>query len=458
MNLKSNKNKKSNPIIKFIDYLKEMGEGPFVLLAWLCIFYGLVVARFIMHRFGMDEGIIRETIQIVIACIPVILFFIFRKKFPKKNYVPFFILLAGVIILIIVTVIFNPAVRPFLFRTGYGLDRVLRPDAAIYAFLFFSLVDKPEHTLSTLRIYSYLESLYLLVIEFMPAFIRGYWEEIGPNGETLQLSYSLTIGYAVLFPTVVFMYFAFRENRKADFFMAVLGVYMIFTQGNRGALVLSVGYMILMLISDIKEIKNIEDIKAVLGKKLVKFILFMCTLLVLMFAVKGVKMLTTSGTDVSAEKVEEDNRNLQMFKDGSFTDDNGRKAIWEASYAGIKEHHFLGGGFFADRPYVAPVHAVGHSHNLIVEFMADFGILGLVMCIILALVSIRMVFFTKERDWRELFMIMFCTSCQLLISRSFWYIFNFWATLAIVYKYYSIHGSLIVNKIIEHKNERSKRG
>ena len=50
-----------------------------------------------------------------------------------------------------------------------------------------------------------------------------------------------------------------------------------------------------------------------------------------------------------------------------------------------------------------------------------------------------MIFKCSDNQWREIFIIYFSLSCQLMISMSFWYVPEFWATLAIGYTYFKIY-------------------
>ena len=52
--------------------------------------------------------------------------------------------------------------------------------------------------------------------------------------------------------------------------------------------------------------------------------------------------------------------------------------------------------------------------------------------------SIYMILSCKDRLWRELFIVFFSISCQLLLSFSFWYIADFWAAMAIGHKYFKL--------------------
>lgn len=130
-----------------------------------------------------------------------------------------------------------------------------------------------------------------------------------------------------------------------------------------------------------------------------------------------------------------ESRTLEMIGKGEISSDSGRSMIWEAVWKAIKEGGIFGYGAFGDRPFVYPIHYVGYSHNIFLELICSFGIVGVILSIILVFASLRMILFCKDNKYKELFIIFFSISLQLLISMSLWYVWEFWAAIAIVYKY-----------------------
>ena len=124
-----------------------------------------------------------------------------------------------------------------------------------------------------------------------------------------------------------------------------------------------------------------------------------------------------------------------MILEGSITDENGREIIWQTVIAAIKKGNILGYGVYGDRPFVFPVHYVGYSHNLFLELIVSFGAVGVLIILWIIGDAVYMFFFCRDRDWRELYMIFFAISCQLMLSLSFWYVWEFWAAVAIAFRY-----------------------
>ena len=427
--------------------IDSISIGSKLLIMWLFTVFFLSVAKFILHRFGIDDGMTRQMVLFAIGTVPLIGFFINIKKLDKRNYKPFFIMLAVIIAAIGITALLNSDVRPFLVRSGYGLDRVLIPNCALYAFLFFSVVDDPESILKDLRLFAWVDFVFLVLVELRPALIDGYWSSIAPSGEMMKFSYSLSFGYDMLIPVCIFAYFVVREKKWIDFIPGIIGYYFVITQGNRGAFGVSLVFVALMGISSIIDAKSSKDKINVVIKIVIIYALISVFLLLL--------VPKLSSLFYSSDGVEQSIRTVEMAKKGNFTESNGRLDIWALVIDSIKDGGIFGYGFFGDRPTVVKYHYVGFSHNLFLELIASFGIIGAIISVVVIFEAIRMIFFCKEKKWRELFIITFICSCQLMISMSLWYVWPFWATLAIIYKYSCASNTGIIAKINDKKSSRT---
>ena len=428
-----------------------------LLILWLFLVFFIAVANFVMHRFGLDEGFLRESIVFVISCVPLTLFFVNIKKIDKEDYRDFFILMAIVLAVIGITAWLNPAVRPFLVRPQYGLERVLIPNCAIYGFLFFSLLNDPKEILRDLRIFALVDFLYLITVELVPALIEGAWVTIGPDGKYIRLSYSLSFGYGMLIPVCILLYFAVKEKKFLDLILGIIGFYFIIEQGNRGAFLILLLYIATMGISFFIDAEGKRSKLIVLVKILLIYAIIFVFLNLIIPGISDLINYFLGRTSNEATQI----RNVDMIKSGNFTDSNGRKAIWGSVENAIKKGGILGYGFFGDRPFVYKHHYVAFSHNLFLEFVASFGVLGFIICIYFAIESIRMIFFCKDTEWRNLFILLFIPTCQLLLSMSFWYIWTFWATFAVLIKYRRLTGTGFTNKIkyrLSHNKMEGQRG
>lgn len=395
-----------------------------LLLLWFLELYALTVTRFILSSIGYSQGVFRNAILWAVAFVPIVVFLFNIRRIETRKYSGFVILFFLVIFSMMLSLLFNPDLEEFFIRANYGIERILRPDCAIYAFLFIGLFTDASKLLKNIKTIAYFDFIYRVVFQLMPALSRGYWIDIGPDGQELQSSYSLSFGYAVTFPTIVFAYFFLKEKKIVYLLLALAGFWCVITHGNRGALLVLVIYAGLYLISNILGSPNASRKVLKIGGVLVAvfFIIIMGDVLLDYM----LEFLVNSGIN---------SRNIEKLLEGSFTDDNGRNLIWLTVVNAIRSGGIFGYGMLGDRIFVSPIHTAGYSHNLFLELLCSYGLIGGIIILMIIIDAIRMIFFCKEKEWRELYIIFFAVSCQLMLSMSFWYVWEFWAAAAIAYKY-----------------------
>ena len=400
-----------------------------LLFLWFMEMLALTVARFILSQFGFFEGTVRTVVLWGIASVPVFLFLLHIKRFEQKRYTPFILLFLFIALAMIISVIANPALREFYTRPSYGLDRVIRPDSALFAFLFFSLFDNPSELRKNIQIYAYIDFIYLVIIDLIPALTRGYWIDVGPNGQVLHFIYNLSFGYSMAFPTIVFLYLSIKERKLIHIVLSLVGMFLIITQGSRGSLLLPVIFIGMMVISGILDSRD-------MGRKTLKIIGVILAIVIVADA--GESILNWALRTLTQRGVS--SRTIQSLLSGSFSNDNGRSLIWLTVIEAIRNGGVFGYGVLGDRPFVFPIHYVGYSHNLFLELVCSLGVIGVVICIYIVMDAFRMLFLCKDTEWRELYIILFSVACQLLLSMSFWYVWEFWAAAAIAYRYRRLNG------------------
>lgn len=396
---------------------------------WTFELFALTIARFVLSRLGIFEGVTRTCVLWAIASVPLIVFLINIRRLEQRKYMPFIILFWVVVFAIIISALANPDLWEYFTRANYGLDRIIRPDCALYAFLFFSLFEDPLTMRNNLKIYAILYFFYLIVVQLLPALSQGYWVDIGPSGQELHSTYSLSFGYSIVFPTVVFLYLTFKEKKLRCLLLSLIGLWCVLTQGNRGALLIPIVFAGLMIISNIVGSKTTS-------KKAIKVIGILFAIIILVIfgqSIVDVILKTLEQSGISS-------RNIEMLLSGKMTNDNGRELIWLTVINAIKNGGIFGYGMLGDRPFVSPIHYVGYSHNLFLELIVSFGIIGVAISVYIIFDAIRMIFFCKDTEWRELYIILFSVSFQLMLSMSFWYVWEFWAAAAIAYRYRKIYG------------------
>lgn len=405
----------------------RMKDTSWLLFVWLMETYFITLARFVLFRLGVVDSLLGNVVLIVVASIPLILLVLDIRQLKPSQYLPGLLLLAAVGVIFGLTAVFHPEYKHFFLKPQYGIDRILRPDCAVYAFLFFSMVNDPDDLLEVVRKYAILDGIYILIVQLTPRLINGYFEDVSPSGETMQFSYSLSFGYATLLPTFIFLYIYFTERKIWYLLTGIFGCILIFLFGNRGALLMIGVFVGLLFIGNV-----IDSHRQARRYKLVVVVLA----LVFLWLIKDVLLYVVNDL---FRMFGVESRTLDLLMAGKIADDNGRDAIWAAVIEGIKEGGLFGYGVLGDRQFVEPLHYAGYSHNIFLEMISNFGILGVLIIGILLIGAFRMIFFCKDRRWRGLFIIFFSISCQLLLSMSYWYVMEFWAAIAIAYRYYSMN-------------------
>lgn len=392
-----------------------------LLFMWLSLDIVLALLRYILNKFNISEGVFRETLLFAISSIPLIYFLLNLSKFKVRKWLFFAYLYILVLASVLTSIIINPELYHFFTRSYYGISRMIFPNCAIFAFLFFYIQDNPKYTLNVVIKYSYIYFAYQVIVNLIPALLRGFWIDIGPNGEDLIFRYNLSFGYAIAFPTMIFLFKFIRDKKIYDLVLFILGLFCVLTQGNRGSLLIIIIYIFLYYL---KIFRNSN-------KKLFKISLLILVLLLVYFYMESIlNFLLNLFNDYGYQS-----RNIEKIINGSFTSSNGRDFIWGEVLNTIKKIWPMGLGTFGDRPIVAPIHIAGYSHNIFLELLVSYGIIGMLLILIIFSKLIYMIFFCNDDDWYYLYIIMLSCSAQLLLSQSFWYIWQFWATVAISLNY-----------------------
>lgn len=393
-----------------------------LLFMWLSLDIVLTLVRYILNKFHISDGFMRETLLFAVSTIPLIYFSLNLSQFKTRKWLSFVYLYFGVVASVLLSIIINPELYHYFTRANYGLSRVIFPDCAIFAFLFYYITDDPKKALDVTIKYAYIYFIFKVVVNLIPAIIRGYWIDIGPNGEELFFRYNLSFGYAIAFPTMIFLFNFAKDKKLYDLVLFILGLFCVLTQGNRGSLLI---ILIFVFLYFLRIFKNSN-------KKIINICLLLLLLIIAYLYIDNIlNFLLNLFNDLGYQS-----RNIEKLINGSFTSSNGRDFIWNEVVEAIKDIWPFGLGTFGDRPVVAPIHVAGYSHNIFLELLLSYGIIGLLLSLIIILKIIYMIFFCRDDDWYFLYIIMLSCSSQLLLSMSFWYVWQFWATIVISLNYF----------------------
>lgn len=396
-----------------------------LVVLWLLNEFFLTICRFFLHKLNID-GITREAILFFITSIPIILLIRYYREDKEilKDCKLFFIIYIFSALSFLINYVFFPQYRYFIMRKEYGLIRVYRPDSAIYALLFFCIIDKVEDLYKIIKKFSYFNFINIFILVYIPRLIRGYWIDVNYLGEKVERTYSLSFGYTLVFPTIVFLYVYMKEKKPKDLLLSILCIGMIFFQGSRGAVMLPILFLILMSISNAIH----HDSNRKILKRLIISLIIIGLFIIFSNQIK-------SGIAYIFETLGLKSRVITKLLTTGITDGTGRDAIWDLVIGAIKNNWLFGYGAYGDRPFVFPEHFAGYSHNIVLEMVCSFGLVGVGILSFLLIQTIKM-FLCKDRLWRELYIVFFTISCQLFLSLSFWYVTEFWIMIAILYKYY----------------------
>lgn len=396
---------------------------------WLNLNLLLAIARYILTRAGFETGMVREAVLFMTTCIPFAYLIISQGGAKKKTLpswlVTFLGLYVSIVLVFLISLIFNPVLKNFYFRKSYGIGNVFSLDGAIFAFLFFAMFDDSTKLRNAMTKSAYVMFFYLLVVVFLPAFRQGYWLDIAPGGGTMKFSYSLSFGYDMMFPFTVFFTIALKSHKPIHYALALFSAILIITNGGRGStVVLAMFFMLLIIIS-------IIDGKTSPVKKF--FLVSSIIVVGIILIAFGEELLALLISILKSHNI--NSRSIETLLNGSFSDSNGRELIWKTVIEAIRKGGLFGYGLFGDRPFVAPIHVAGYSHNLFLELLVSFGIVGAFVIVCIIVDAVKMIIFCKDEDWRIIYVILFTCSCKLMLSLSLWYAWEFWAAAAVAYKY-----------------------
>jgi peptidoglycan/xylan/chitin deacetylase (PgdA/CDA1 family) len=410
----------------------------------LIAYIGMLMLNSVFYRLSGFLGV--EGFQWLSAMVPVFLLliaFILSDREKKRLFIPFAVFYLVFLLYVLLSWLYNPQNHYWFFESSRGLlNQVIRPDSGLYVMLFLSVfpdheADVEERIIKCLSLGVWLIWLHD-ILQLVGAIRRGSWINLNFIGEKVQNNYDLAFGYSMAFTTIFFI-FRSRHTGKKNLrilyrILAVCNMIAIFTDGSRGSLIIPLAYLLILYVKKLYEKKKNPEMKQEKNgqanvlrrfKKLdrKKRILLSSILLLLLITVIVLVVLSNS-------------RNLQLLLGKSFFQDGGRGKLYGMVVRALRESPLLGLGIFGDRPVVNQKFVWGYSHNIILELMVDFGvILGLLLIIAYACISVQMIFKEKNRQRSEWFIAFFAVSLGLLFSSSFWLTPWPWVSLIIYFKF-----------------------
>ena len=343
---------------------------------------------------------------------------------PSERWLKSLLLYLAIILVFLISYIYNPSVGSWYTNPNWGIwKRVFRIDRGIYAFLVVSLVPDEEHLKRDLQICGFL-TLALLLWMLAGRLRAGYWMMLRNDGLTMVRSpYNMDFGYRCIFTGMIFILFKDERYKK----LYTLIGYSLFLSaviyGSRGSLLLLIAFFGIWLLRRMKT--GFSS-----GMILFFFALFVAGIIFLVFNRSGLAWMQNLLRSLNLSS-----RTLNLLLKGKLNDSFAREKIWAVAQQMIRDKFPLGYGAYGDRTVIGALYAWGYSHNIVLEFVASFGILGILLFIAIIYTSLRIILNHKKEVWRSCFILFFICSLKLLISDSFWFNPYFWAAAAIVSVY-----------------------
>lgn len=255
-------------------------------------------------------------------------------------------------------------------------------------------------------------ALFLQIV-FLGSLGMGTTDEGNPIVELMTSAYRLL-------PFVLFLlWYAFEHGSLLNYLIAFVAVFILLSLGTRGPIICVMTFVALYFLI----------FKSFKRNLLVKFIIAILAGLFIFFSDEIMK-----GLGIFAEAMGLSTRVFDSVKEGTlanYQESNGRDDIWEGIFSYITNNEFYWGkGLYSDRLINF---FDSYAHNLELELLCAFGLVGGAIVIALLTWLIAKAFLKSRGMEGSLIMLVFFCSViiQLQISSSFLQSMSFWFFIGI---------------------------
>lgn len=249
-----------------------------------------------------------------------------------------------------------------------------------------------------------------------------------------QIEY-MRFGYALL-PTLLVSIYFFRQKQKLmNFMIALSSFFMIFIWGSRGPLVGLIIFLLILFILD----RNLK-----FYKKLTVVVVMSFSFIYLYFFKGFEKLLSYLYFDLNLQTYSIEKLRM-MLEEGVKASSSGRNQIYEMFLNRIEDHLLFGSG-------IGITHNLWDitAHNMFLQIVLEFGIIGALIFLILFLLLLSMLFSIRKVD-NHLFLllsILFSVSFgRLLVSSDFWLRQELWLFISLTINAYYFKNNDSIFKI-----------
>lgn len=314
----------------------------------------------------------------------------------------------------------DPARRIWLSR-DFGVKTALLT-GGIFAYPAIRFQKTPKQLFRNLKAAILIRGVYYMYQVLEP--IRtGYWqyEQFG----VIKRSQShMTWSYGVLMVIAVLSIMAIQEKKRILFIPVGIGLIGILLYGSRGSIVsYAIGAALYILFGERKKLEL---------KKIV------IILLAVIFVAFVFSDLGASTVEMLAQRTGIKSRfittylNMMQGDKSMDSESNGRDRIWALVLGMIREKP-LGYGPMGHRNAIYRIGIKwGYSHNLFLDWLAEYGVLfGSLAIFGLFFMIVRLFRKSNEPIERMLLILIITVSCEMLFSGYYWIHFGIWSILAL---------------------------
>lgn len=331
-------------------------------------------------------------------------------------------LLCIIILMFLTSYLFNPEIGVWLRSSLYGMGRVFGLHGHIFgggvvAFLIIIIQKDPDKIFRGLKVSNVILIIYLLST-LHNRIVNGYFV-LNDEGVIRNSAYNMGVGYYCTFVSITSYMIWFTERKKINLIISIFFTVFSISFGSRGVIISYALFAIIMIWSTLREYSVSKKILMIVT------VLIAAVAIVINYSkiIIGIQYILSS-IGIS------NSRTLSKLVSNEFMDGNGRDILWPWGISLIEKKFPFGYGAFGERPIIGTGFKYGYVHNIILEIVIEFGLLGILLLGYFIYKSFKLVNNNVHAKWKALFILFLANTGMLMVSNSFWYFPYFWAAIA----------------------------
>ena len=336
---------------------------------------------------------------------------------------------------VLVAMLRNPSLKFWVLGSEWNLlTQLADPRKALFGFFLVLLVRDREKIFrniywASLAMFAYLVYQALLY-EYFNSW-KAYFSLV--DGKS---SYNMSYGYEMILVALVFLAVAMARRSIRLLLLSGLAAGMAIFYGSRGVILPLAAFAFLFLCfwsgGSWKIKKENLKIKArhLVALAAMVLVLVMTIVLIVPLTRSLVDWIQPTYMTPEGELVlkpdDDESRTVQTIVDGEFFEPSGRLTIWKLSLRAFADSPILGQGVFGDRAFVGQNFVWGYSHNVILEMMSQFGLLGLAFILAYIFYAARLMIRESKPQKKLLYILLVAMCAKLLVSDSYLFNEHFW--------------------------------